>query len=201
VEFAALSSADLPGWMIGWAEQRGVQLDPAAARALAAAVGPELGVLTQELGKLSDYVGARRRIAADDVAAIVGQIPRQNRWDWMDAVGDRNFARAREGLAILVDGGETGVGLVIGLGSHFLRLALAAAGGERALGEELPPHQRWLASRIARQAKRWTSGELDAALDDLLRADRLLKSTSLNERQILEELLLRFEVRKVKAVA
>jgi DNA polymerase-3 subunit delta len=201
VEFGALSAADLPGWMIEWAEERGVELQPGAARALAAAVGPELGVVTQELRKLADYVGERRRIATDDIAAVVGQIPRQNRWDWMDAVGERRFGKAREGLNILLDAGETGVGLVIGLGSHFLRLAMAAFGGQRALEANLPPHQRWLAERLSRQAKRWTPVDLEAALDDLLRADRLLKSTSLNERQILEELLLRFEVQATRAVA
>jgi hypothetical protein len=33
------------------------------------------------------------------------------------------------------------------------------------------------------------------AVDDLLRADRLLKSASLDDRQVLEELLLRLELR------
>jgi DNA polymerase-3 subunit delta len=195
LEFRMLASADLPGWLISWAEQRGVELEPAAARALAAAVGSELGALIQEMSKLIEYVGNRRRIGTDDVAALVGQIPRQNRWDWIDAVADRKFSAAREGLTVLLDAGESGVALVIGLGSHFLRLAIGAVGGERALAQVLPPHQRWLASRIGRQAKHWAPAELDAALDDLLRADRLLKSTSLNDRQIMEELLLRLEVR------
>lgn len=201
VEFAALPVADLPGWLIGWAEQRGVELEAAAARALAAATGSELGILIQELNKLIEYVGERRRIETSDIAAVVGAIPRQNRWDWIDAVAERRFADAREGLGILLDGAESGVGLVIGLGSHFLRLALAATGGEKALANELPPHQRWLAGRIARQARRWTGTDLERALDDLLRADRLLKSTSLNERQIMEELLLRFEARRRMAHA
>src|SRR5690606_14142718 len=163
------------------------------ARGLAAAVGTELGVLVQELAKLEDYVGDRTTITAEDVAQVVGAIPRQNRWDWFDRVGDRRFAEARAALPVLLSGCETGVGLVIGLGSHFLRLATAAAGGERALGETLPPHQRWLAGRIAKQARGWTLPAVEAALDDLLRADRLLKSASLGDSAVLEELLLRME--------
>jgi DNA polymerase III subunit delta len=191
-DFPQLPGSDLPGWLMERARQRGLQLDAAAARALAA-TGSDIGVLVQELAKLADYAADGRRIGKDDVAAIVGAVPRQNRWDWFDLVGDARFREARAGIPILLDNGESGVGLVIGLGTHFLRLGIAAAGGEAALGAALPPHQRWLAGRIAKQARRWPAAAAEDAIDDLLRADRLLKSSSLNERQILEELLLRIE--------
>jgi DNA polymerase-3 subunit delta len=200
VEFPQLQPAEVPDWLIAWAEERQLTLEPAAARALVSAIGPELGVLIQEMGKLREYVGDKRTMTKQDVAAVVGEVPRVNRWDWMDAVGEGRFTEARAGLGTLLDT-ETGVGLVIGLGSHFLRLALAARAGERALAEALPPYQRWLAARIAKQARRWTPDAIDAALDDLLRADRLLKSTSLNERQIIEELLLRMHSRAQSAAA
>jgi DNA polymerase III subunit delta len=200
VEFPQLASADLPGWLMERAHQRGTTLDLDAARALAA-TGSELGVLVQELAKLVDYVGDGKPILRDDVAAVVGSIPRQNRWDWFDMVGDARFRDARAAIPVLLDNGESGVGLIIGLGTQFLRLGVAAAGGERALATALPPHQRWLAGRVAKQARRWTEADLDAAVEDLLRADRLLKSSSLSERQILEELLLRIEQRSRKTAA
>jgi DNA polymerase III subunit delta len=200
VEFQQLSGSDLPGWLIDRAERSGVELDMAAARALAA-TGSELGVLVQELDKLADYVGSRKKIGRDDVTAIVGTVPKQNRWDWFDMVGDRRLSEARAAIPVLLEASESGVGLVIGLGTHFLRLGIAAAGGERALGAALPPHQRWLAGRIAKQARRWDADAVEDAIDDLLRADRLLKSSSLNERQILEELLLRLEQRGAAVAA
>jgi DNA polymerase III subunit delta len=177
-----------------------MELDTSAARALAA-TGSDLGVLVQELAKLIDYVGDRTSITRDDVTAVVGSVPRQNRWEWFDLVADARFRDARTGVPILLESGESGVGLVIGLGTQFLRLGIAAAGGEKALGAALPPHQRWLAGRIAKQARRWDIAGVEDALDDLLRADRLLKSSSLNERQIIEELLLRIEQRSTARVA
>jgi DNA polymerase-3 subunit delta len=195
IEFAPLASGDLPGWLMERSRTMGVELEPDAARALAAAVGSEIGVLERELAKLHDFIGDRRQVGIADVEAAVGQITRQNRWDWFDLVGDGRLAEARAALPVLFDARESGVGLVLGLGTHFIRLALAIAGGERALQNELPPHQRWLASRLVRQAKRWTPAALSAALDDLLRADRLLKSASLSEEQILDELLLRLQAR------
>jgi DNA polymerase III subunit delta len=193
-EFLQLSGSDLPGWLIDRARSRGLELDAGAARALAA-TGSDLGVLVQELAKLADYVGARTRVRKADIEAIVGSVPQQNRWDWFDLVGDAKFGEARAAIHVLLDAGESGVGLVIGLGTQFLRLGIAADGGEKALSAALPPHQRWLAGRISRQARRWRPDAVEEVVDDLLRADRLLKSSSLNERQILEELLLRMEQR------
>lgn len=200
-EFPLMSASDVPGWLIERAQQQDVELEIGAARALAGAIGADLGVLTQELGKLIGYVGERRRITKDDVAAMVGSVPRQNRWDWFDLVGAGEFRDARTGLHVLLDENETGVGLVIGLSTHFLRLAIAARGGERALGDALPSHQRWLAQRLTKQARHWHPDALDRALGDLLRADRLLKSASLDQRQIMEELLLRLQQRAQKVAA
>lgn len=199
-EFPALSQADLPGWLMERAAQRGLELDAGGARALAA-TGSDIGVLVQELDKLANFIGERRQITRDDVVEIVGSVPKQNRWDWIDIVADAKFREARAGLSILLDNGESGVGLVIALGTQFLRLSLAASGGEKALGSLLPPNQRWLAGKVARQARRWNAAALDAVLDDLLRADRLLKSGGLDERQLMEELLLRIEQRSTARAA
>ena len=201
IEFPLLGDAELPGFLIGSAAERGLELDAGAARALAGAIGANLGILMQELDKLEQYVGERRRIGRADVEAVVSALPRQDRWDWFDSVTGGDFAAARKGLPVLLDQGESGVGLVIGLGTQFLRLALAATGGEQALAAALLPNQKWLASRVARQARRWSRGRLDNAIDDLLRADRLLKSSPMGERAIMEELLLRLEHRSGAAAA
>lgn len=198
VAYPLLNVTDVPGWLASRAKGDGYELELEAARAMAAAIGAELGILIQELRKLYDYTRDRRRITLEDVKEVVGGIPRQNRWEWFDMLGDRRFKDARTSLDILLDAGETGVGLIIGIGTHFLRLAIIASGGEKALESSLPPHQKWLANRLGKQAKRWPAEELDTALDDLLRADRLLKSTNLGDHAILEELILRFQARAQK---
>lgn len=187
---------DIPGWLMARAEELKVELEPAAARTLAAAIGPHLETLCNELAKLRDYVGGDHRIEQHHVQEMVQAAPVHNRWEWMDMVGERRFEKARGALRGLLDGGENGVGLVMGLGTHLLRLSMAAAGGEAALAQELPQNQRrWLAPRLGRQARGWTIDGLDAALKDLLRADCLLKSTALDDYQVLEEMLLRFKAR------
>lgn len=192
VEFARLSQDDAPGWVMETArEEMGVEVDPEAARALVGGVGVDLGTLTSELRKLASYVQDRKRVTVDDVRAVGGIIPRQDRWAWFDLVAERRFAEAIDTLPILLESGENGVGLVIGMGGQLLKVALVCAGGAGALERELKPFQKWMARRLVPVARRWTLPEVDEALSELLRTDRLLKSASLNDRQAMEELLLR----------
>ena len=201
VAFPRLSDADLPGWLMGWAEREGLELDPAAARAITAAIGSDLAVMVREMEKLRDYVGDRKAIGREDVEAVVGAIPRQDRWEWIDMVAERRFEEARRTFPILLESGDSGVGLVIGLGNQLLRVAVCVAGGKNALEAELPRHQRWLARRVVGQARRWSLLQIERSLEDLARADRLLKSAPLSDTQIMEELLLRLQYGTGEAAA
>ena len=190
-EFGAVSPNDVPAWLVGRARERHeIVLDEDAARALGAAIGTDLGVLSQELDKLAAFVGERRRVGREDVEAAGIRLPRQDRWQWFDRVGERRFPEALSSLGVLLGQSETGVGLVAGLGTHLLRLAVALHGGQRALEGVLEGNQQWLARRLVPQARRWRPEELDEALGDLLRIDRLLKSSGLGDEALLEEWLL-----------
>ena len=192
IEFARLSQDDAPGWVMETArEELGVEVDPEAARALVGGVGVDLGTLTSELKKLAAYAQDRKRVTLEDVRAVGGIIPRQDRWAWFDMISERRFREAIETLPVLLESGENGVGLVIGMGGQLLKVALVCAGGQAALERELKPFQKWMARRIVPVARRWTLPEVDQALAELLRTDRLLKSASLSDRQAIEELLLR----------
>jgi DNA polymerase III delta subunit len=114
-------------------------------------------------------------------------------------VGEGRFEEALDSLGILLGQGENGVGLVIGLATHFLRLGIVAEEGQGALEATLPPHQRWLARPLVAQARGWRPIEVDAALEGLLRVDRLLKASPLSEEHLLEEWLLGLLARKVAA--
>lgn len=191
VEFQPITEADVPGWLMGRAKERfGVELAVDAAQALGSAIGSNLGVLTRELEKLADFVGERGRIALTDVEAAGTHLPSQDRWRWFDLVGERRFERAVSTLGVLMGQGENGVGLVIGLTTHLLRLGIVVERGPAALEAVLPHHQRWLARRLVSQARRWPPSAIDDALEGLLRVDRLLKASPLRDEHLLEEWLL-----------
>jgi DNA polymerase III subunit delta len=190
-QFAAVSPNDLPHWVVERArEHANVEVDEDAARALASAVGSDLGVLSQEIEKLATLVGDRGRVTRADVEAAGIRLPRQDRWQWFDMVGERRFQEALTGLEHLLNQNESGVGLAAGLGTHLLRLALGAHGGPAALEASLEPYQKWLAKRLMPQARKWSPDEIDRALLDLLRVDRLLKASGAADEALLEEWLL-----------
>ncbi len=200
VEFRPITPEDVPGWLMERARERyGVEMEVEAAQALASAVGEDLGVLAQEVEKLAHYAGDRKRLSLADVEAAGTRLPRQDRWRWFDLVGEARLHEALESLGTLLAQGETGVGLVAGLTTQFLRMGIVAEQGPGALEATLPPKQQFLAKRLVGQSRRWRPAEIDAALAGLVRADRLLKASPLSEEHFLEEWLLTLLARKAAA--
>lgn len=196
----------LPGWLMERAQsEHGIELDPAAAALLSVYLGRALGPLVEELRKLTDYVAPRTRIGADDVRAVVGALPQMTRYEWVDLVLDRELERALGALRPLLDGGESGVGLVGALGDAFLKVGLAGSGGD-ALAEAMKRQKTWgyLAWKVPAYrawAKAWPRPAVEGALDECLRTDRLLKSGGLGEAALVEELVLRLLARAAPAAA
>jgi DNA polymerase-3 subunit delta len=190
--------SELPGWLVKRARAvHGVELEIPAAQLLAGAIGPRPGVLAQELEKLVTYVEPERRIGVEQVRAGVEALPQVDRWGWIDRVAERRIAEARAELPALLDSGESAVGLISALSEALIRVGLAR-GGEGALVETLKRdgsyrNLGWKVRAYVRQARRWSDAGIAAALGELLRADRLIKSGGLSDRAALEEALLAIE--------
>lgn len=201
VGYTPVALEDVPGWLVARArEGLGMDLEEGAARALAQAVGADLGVLQQELAKLREYVEGDRPVTRDDVSAVGTVLPAQDRWAWFDLVAERRFDEAARTLPVLLgQSGESGVGVTLGLGTMLLRLGVVVDEGPRALEKLLPPYQNWVAGKLGRSARDWTAEDVDEALRGLLRVDRLLKSSPLPEDLVLEEWLLGLETRRREA--
>lgn len=199
-EFPAVSEADVPGWVVNRAQEvHGVAFEIDAARALGAAIGRNLGVLAREIDKLSEFVGEKKSVTVEDVRAVGTRVPTQDRWKWFDLVGRRQFDEARATLGTLFAQGESGVGLVIGLATHLLRIGVVLEAGGQGLEKALPPYQRWLAKSVVPQARGWSIDELDRALLELRDVDRLLKASSHEDEHFLEAWLLGMRVRQEAA--
>lgn len=201
VGFSPVALEDVPGWLVARArEAHGMDLEEGAARALAQAVGADLGILHQELAKLREFVEGDRPVTRDDVAAVGTVLPAQDRWAWFDLVAERRFGEAAATLPVLLgQSGESGVGITLGLGTMLLRLGVAVDEGKGALEKLLPSWQSWVAGKLGRFAREWTAEEVDEAVQGLLRVDRLLKSSPLSEDLVLEEWLLGLEARRREA--
>jgi DNA polymerase-3 subunit delta len=196
ISLRAPGTSELPGWLAMRARSlHGVELEMPAAQLLAAAIGTRLGVLAQELEKLVSYVEPAKTIGLAEVREAVGALPQVDRWNWIDTVAERRLGPALAELPALLDSGESAVGLIGFLSEALIRVGLARS-GEAELVKVLKRdgsygHLAWKVRTFVRQSRRWTDDEISAALAELLRADRLIKSGGLSDRAALEEALLR----------
>jgi DNA polymerase-3 subunit delta len=122
----ALSAQKLPDWCIQHAEAtHGKQLIMAAARLLVDLVGSEMGLLDQELAKLSVYVGDAKRIDSSDVDKLVGSSRAENTWKIFDAIAAGNGREALNILDHLLGQGEEPIRLLGAFSMQLRRLAQA----------------------------------------------------------------------------
>lgn len=116
-------AAELPEWLIGLARtQHEVRLEPDAARVLVDLVGPEVGVLYNELQKLSTYVAERGSIGQKDVLALVGAGKVETIWRVLDAATSGQTGRALHDLDRLLTSGEHPVGLLAAMSASLRKV-------------------------------------------------------------------------------
>ncbi len=208
--FDSLTGDRIPKWIAHQATTaHKVTITPSAAELLQAAVGNDLYQLAGELDKLASYVAGRsNEIGEDDVAAVVGVRRGETQSDLLDAVAERNVARALELIPhILAQPKTTAVSVVMALSTQML----AISWGRARLDEGLPrgrlnreyfdllretgafTGRPWGSATAvwARAADRWSRESLDRALDSLLETDIALKESRVSsEEQLLATLVL-----------
>lgn len=200
LEWSAPRQSEVPGWLIERARDRhSVELEAAAAEALAAAVGADLGVLDSELKKLASAAPGGT-VSRELVRALVPNVREIDRWNWINLVGERKYLEARSQLQqLLAMPGESAVGLLIGLVEHHLFLGIATEGGAGLVTEVLSrvgkPYLKFKARSWNAQARHWTPADVEHALRLMQEADRQAK-TGHTDLAVLENLLLRLEARR-----
>ncbi len=202
-------------WVLKRAEERGVQLEAAAASHLVKAVDADLGAARSELDKLAG-LGGGAPVTLAQLTALLGIRHGETQADWCDAVLNDNPARATSILPPLLDqSGVSGVGLLMQLGTHLVGLGVARAQydrGQRGAGLERAVFAAIMRARPARLdyrevagtwsrlAHAWPLRRVDAALTAARRADQRLKGTTLaDERGVLVDLIMQLAHRAREA--
>lgn len=103
----------------------GKKLAPDAAGLMSELAGNELGLLSQELGKLASYCGDRETITVEDVRALVGGWRMETTWVMLDAVRDGQLDVALSCLDKLLVAGEAPLKIMGGITFVFRKLAIA----------------------------------------------------------------------------
>jgi DNA polymerase-3 subunit delta len=130
IDCKAQTGYKLQQWCVQRARaQHQKELASPAAALLVDLIGPEMGLLDQELEKLAVFAGARARIDGGDVDKLVGNSRSENTWKIFDAIAG---GRSGEALAILERLFEQGEEPLRILGAFSMQLRRLAQAGRLA---------------------------------------------------------------------
>ncbi|NUQ19673.1 MAG: DNA polymerase III subunit delta [Gemmatimonadaceae bacterium] len=206
--FDPLTEDRVPKWIEHQAKELGATIGERAVALLHEAVGNDLPALRAELDKLASYA-AGREIDEDAVTAIVGVRHGETLGDLLDAVLDRDAARAIDLLPHVLQQPKTNaVTITMALATQMLAVAWARALRDR--GAPMGQMYNELFTLLkesggaftgrswgdavkawTRGVERWTTPQLDRALSLLLATDCALKESRLSsDEQALATLVL-----------
>ena len=196
------AGAALTRWLVGWCRSRyGAKLQSDAAEQLVEMVGPQLGLLDQELAKLASAAGTEP-ITCELVERFVGSWLTKTAWDMIDALADGDAPSAMKQLDRLLGAGSNAIGLSAQIASTLRRFAAATRlleenerAGRRVVGRQLlqqagfKPFVLEKAERQWKQLGRKRSGALYAKLLDIDLALKGRASQPARARLVLERLI------------
>ena len=207
VDFATLSDNRILAWIAHHAATAlGTTISEAAARLLFASAGSELASLASELDKLASYTDGRP-IDEDAVKAVVGVRSGETMADLLDAVADRDSSRALTLVPKVLSSKVSAVQVIMALATQIGAVAWGRAARDRGVppagisngfytllkAGKAFPGRPWKDAVACwqRATSKWTTPDLQRALDDLLAADIAAKDARVSsEEQLLTSLVL-----------
>lgn len=128
--FEAPGKRELPGWIVAAARERGLDLAPQAARALAARLGESTVRLGTELDRIALWAEPGARVEVDDVEQLTSDNSERAGWTLGDAIVARDPEQAVLAADELVEQGEAVTPMIYGMASRLRNAHRAAVGLE-----------------------------------------------------------------------
>ena len=161
----------------------GLSIAPDALEDAVSRLGSDRGVTRRELEKLALYARGHDRVTLDDVRAVMGDEAEARSEAACDAAGSGDFVRLDRELERLWTADVAPAQILRGAMGHFQKLLVVRESTGRgepievALKRLRPPLHFSRAASFKAQAQRWNPGRLGEALDMLLEAEGLTRTT------------------------
>jgi len=177
------SARDLSDVVRDALKAEGLSIAPDALADAVSRLGSDRGVTRRELEKLVLYAHGKQQVTAEDVRQAMGDEAEARVEEACDAAGAGDLPRLDLALERLWTADVSPVAVLRQAMSHFQRLLLV--GAETARGETIdgamkklrPPVHFSRSASFRNQAQKWNDAKLGDALDLLLEAEALCKTT------------------------
>lgn len=193
VKFDLLEDREIGKWISGQLKKDGKKMEPAAVSELTFLAGRGLSRLSGEMEKLRAYVQDRPTITAEDVRAVVSPSLESSVFRLVDAVIDRDLQTAGQLLTLLIEQGESTLGILAMLTRQVRFMAYMRA--MRDDGQPLQAIEKALAmnhygaQRTERQIRRFSAATLMQAYQMCVDADFSVKSGQARDRAALDRVI------------
>jgi DNA polymerase III subunit delta len=127
LRYDAPRERDLPQLLVADAAERGLRLEPAAARLLVERMGTSTMCLANELDRLALWAGPEGEVTLSDLESMIADTSEAAVWALSDALIERRPAEAMLAAERLASQGESVTGLVYALASRLRRAHRALA--------------------------------------------------------------------------
>lgn len=195
VEFRKPFEEQIPAWIKYIGQKHGLMIGEAEAQMLHQMVGSTLLSLDNEVRKLSQYLGERKKVTVEDIQKVVSHARVDSVFDLANAIGERDQVSALVCLANLLDHGQNEVGALTLITRHVRILGLIQQGIKDGLGGAKLSAKagvpQFFLKRYVEQSRSWSPQKIENTYQALLDTDRALKSSPVSSHIWLENFIIR----------
>jgi DNA polymerase III subunit delta len=196
-EFKPFYAEDVEQFILKQAHLRKIRLTNAAAAYMMEAVGHDLASQDQALDKLDLYLGAApemRDADVDEVQQIVAITRVQSIFELTDSIGDRKIGPALTALDAMMVAGEPAIKINQMIARHFRILAKlhdpSVQRADRSHQASAVGVSPFFLKDYTRHSQKFSGPEIERILARVIDLDIQLKSSKLDDRLLLESMML-----------
>lgn len=198
-EFAPLREWEVGDFLKRQARKRGLVLDHDAEDALIKSVGTDLASLDAALEKVDLYIGPAadkqsRAVSPEVLQEVIAVTRTREIWDLTDAIGKRDVQATLELLHIMLEQGQSPIGINMMVARHFRQLWQVKLGARRGMNKNEIASSAGMSpffvDRYRQAGQKFSESALEHTLQVALSTDRKLKSSRLSDRILLEQMVM-----------
>ena len=194
VECKPLYDNQVPAWIADRIRHQGREANGESCRLIQAYVGNSLRSIQNELHKLYVFMGERKKIALEDIAAVVGATKGFTIFELQNAIGRKDAKEAIKILERMLEGGQSPQMILVMLTRFFTQLWKLTDMRSRRLPDAEISREIGVPPYFVKQYLEFRSNfevqHIEENFKSLLEADTVLKSTSRSPRLVLDLLVL-----------
>ncbi|MCX6133379.1 MAG: DNA polymerase III subunit delta [Ignavibacteriales bacterium] len=204
IECKPLYDNQVPAWIAERIKRQGREANAEACRLMQAYVGNSLRSLQNEIDKLFVFIGDRKKVNVEDIAAVVGATKGYTIFELQNAIGRKDAKESIRILERMLEAGQAPLMIIVMLTRFFTQLWKLSDMKARRMGEQEIAREIGVPPYYVKQYIEFRSNfdvdQIEQNFKALLEADTVMKSTSRDPHLVLDLLVLSLMHRSTEPV-